>query len=995
MRARVTAVGRSAETNALLELRKLTALSTEDRSQILDDARELVRECRAHAADRSFLDQFMAEYGLSSSAGISLMCICEALLRIPDESTADDLLAERLSTADWAEHLGHADSVFMNFSTWGLLLSGKTYALHADVPSNPGEWLVALVARIGEAAVRSAMSQAVRILGNEFVFGATITDAVSRAERTDAVCSFDMLGEGARTQVAAAAYFDRYIDGLRGIAAANDTDKPPSSMSIKLSALHPRYEPLQRDRVERELGERLLELAKLAAATNVQLSIDAEEAQRLEMSLDLFAKLAHARALGSWQGLGFVVQAYSKRAIAVIEWLGTLARETGRTIPVRLVKGAYWDAEIKKAQAEGLVGYPVFTRKAATDFSWLVALERLFASDGLFPQVATHNAYGVAAALRMAQGRPFEFQRLHGMGELLYLRATALFPDLPLVRVYAPVGKFRDLLSYLVRRLLENGANASFVNRFLDDKLPIAEVVQDPILILERDAFQVNPKIPLPVAIYGAERQNSLGIDFGDHDLVSGLQAKVAENRIELSPPPPSSNPAITKAIGNTHAAMGGWSRVSEQERANVLMQWASGIESHSAQLIGLLQQEAGKTLADAIAEIREAIDFCRYYASETEKQFVSQALRGPTGETNQLTYRGHGVFACIAPWNFPLAIFVGQIAAALAAGNTVVAKPAVQTPCVGRCAIELLRRSDLPGGCIEIVYGDAAVGKQVILDDRIAGVAFTGSFATAKVIQRSLAAREGPIVPFIAETGGINAMVVDSSVLLEQTVDDIIASAFGSAGQRCSALRLLCVQEDVAKPLIEMLVHATKLLIVGDPTNLVTDVGPIIDSSELKRLNQYIASKGDAVIYHHALQPALHATHCAPTIIGVNAVNAVNEEVFGPVLHVMTYATAQWRTTLEAIRDTGYGLTLGVQTRIDRRAKEAVELIGAGNSYINRNMIGATVGVQPFGGHGLSGTGPKAGGPSYLMRFARELVVTNNVVATGGDTELLRTTEY
>lgn len=919
------------------------------------------------------------------------MCISEALLRIPDEKTADALLSERLGTADWAEHLGHSDSLFLNASTWALLLTGKVIALQPAITQNVTDWLTSLVANVGETAIRAAMAHAVRILGNEFVFGRTIEGALSRAQRLDTACSFDMLGEGARTSAAADEYFDAYVVALKAIAKANANSQTASGMSVKLSALHPRYEPLQRKRVLPELGARMQELTTLAAELDVQISIDAEEANRLELSLEIFESLARSRALRDWDGLGFVVQAYSKRAYAVVDWLEDLGNLTNRTIPVRLVKGAYWDAEIKTAQVAGLSSYPVFTRNASTDLAWLASLRRLFSCTHLYAQVATHNAYSIAAAQRLSNGQRFEFQRLHGMGELLYARAQAHFDSMPQVRVYAPVGEFKNLLSYLVRRLLENGANASFVNRFLNDQLPVEEVVQDPIEVVERRQFESHPQIPPPQDLYGESRRNSAGIDVGDRQMVEGLLAAVDSSPVESLPIEVSSKTTITQLFDKASEAFSTWSEVSAPERRQILERYAGLLERQRAQFIRLLRDEAGKTLTDAIAEVREAADFCRYYGAECERQFTSHSLNGPTGEVNILRYRGRGVVVCIAPWNFPLAIFIGQIAAALAAGNAVIAKPAEQTPMVGRYAVELLKEAGFPEDTIQIAYGDGKVGELLVENKRCAGVAFTGSFATAKAIQRTLANGDGPIVPLIAETGGVNAMLVDSSVLLEQTVDDIISSAFRSAGQRCSALRLLCVQDDIAKSLLEMLINATELLVVGDPCDEATDVGPIIDSEALDRLNNYIERVQESMLYQYEIDTSFKSTHCPPTIVRADSVQAVREEIFGPVLHVFSYPAARWQETLEAVKNSGFGLTFGVQTRIQRRAQIAAEAVRAGNSYINRDMIGATVGVQPFGGHGFSGTGPKAGGPNYLMRLAKEFAITENIVATGGDKDLLR----
>ena len=964
----------------------------ETRARILDEARTLVKATRQHAHERSLLDKFLAEFRLSSDAGVALMCICEALLRIPDAGTAEALLKEKLASANWHEHLGNAESVFLNASTWALLLTGKTFTVAPEVATNLRDWITKWVAGVGESVARTAMSRAVQIVGSEFVFGRTIEEALTRTKNRQGPFSFDMLGEGARTYETAQHYFNAYAHALEQVAEHNHSANISSGLSIKLSALHPRYEPLQRKSMLEPLVNVLLKLLHRAAELNIDVSIDAEEAERLEVSLDVFEALVRSPQLAGWEGLGFVVQGYSKRAVAVIDWLESIARKTGRSaLPVRLVKGAYWDSEIKRAQLDGLDGYPVFTRKAATDFAWLAALARLFDCTRLYPQVATHNAYAIAAAINLSNGRPFEYQRLHGMGELLYKQASASYRNFPVVRTYAPVGDHRNLLSYLVRRLLENGANASFVNRLLDNALPIEKVVLDPMEAVTAYGFAANPQIPLPCDLYGESRVNSKGIDLGDQQALNTLWSAVNAETVEERPIEDSHTAAIEEAFKSTQDKYPRWSTQPVSERRRLLDRLAENLEAHTPKLLRLLRDEAGKTLLDAHAELREAVDFCRYYGSECEREFKSQTLVGPTGERNTLAYQGRGVFVCISPWNFPLAIFLGQISAALAAGNTVIAKPAEQTPQIATFAIELLHEAGFPRGCVELVYGGADVGAAIVRHAQTAGVAFTGSVVTAKSIQRSLAEKDGPIVPFIAETGGVNVMIVDSSVLLEQTVDDVLTSAFRSTGQRCSALRLLCLQDDIAEAFLVELTRAVRCLKVGDSKDLSTDVGPVIDRQAKERIEGYLAKTKASLLYRGGVEPEFENTHLAPTILSIDAIEELTEEVFGPVLHVYRYPKSNWKQTLTAVRDTGYGLTFGVQTRIEGRAHEAAAIVGAGNVYVNQNMIGATVGVQPFGGHGLSGTGPKAGGPNYLKRFAREAMVTENIVATGGNHELLR----
>ena len=958
-----------------------------ERQRILHQARQLVEGCRRRTDERSLLDLFLQEYGLSNEEGIALLCISEALLRIPDDDTAEALIAEKVGTANWAEHVGQSDSVFLNASTWALMLTGNVIGLGDDVTTDVGGWINRLAGRVGESMARAAMSRAVRIVGGEFVQGRTIEEALAR-ERSSGVAlsSFDMLGEGARTYEDAARYTESYRRAIRAVGSAYPEATPTgaSGISVKLSALHPRYEPLQRQRVLGELGPTLLELAIEAAERNIHLTVDAEEAERLELSLELFGHLARAPALDGWDGLGIAIQGYSKRAPAVIDWLDALQRP----VMVRLVKGAYWDTEIKRAQVEGLAYYPVYTRKASTDLAYLACAARLFGCRHIYPQFATHNAHTLAAVLELARGvsRPYEFQRLHGMGELLYDEAQRRFDDLPPVRIYAPVGAHRDLLAYLVRRLLENGANSSFVNRFLDDNIDVEELVRDPLEVVADCGGAPHPRIPLPIDLYG-ERRNSSGLDLGQRTCVDELLVAAASSHVLDDVPKANIDAEFLRAA----AAYPAWEATPAASRRDCLERLADLIEANRPRFVALMADQAGKTMVDAVAEVREAADFCRYYGAESERLFGNgQVLPGPTGESNTLEMHGRGVFACVSPWNFPLAIFTGQVVAALAAGNTVVAKPAPQTPRIATFAVALMHEAGVPEDAVRLVCGGVDSGAAVVGHEAVAGVAFTGSTATAKRIQRALAEKDGPVVPFIAETGGQNAMIVDSTALPEQVVDDVVASAFRSAGQRCSSLRVLYVQEDIAEQLIAMIIGAMRTLVIGDAADPATDVGPVIDRAALDRLLDHVDAMRGNVVHRCEVPSGLDGCYIGPTLIEVDSIADLHAERFGPILHVARFAASRLGRALADIRDAGYGLTLGIHSRIHRRAEEVMAAVKVGNTYVNRDMIGATVGVQPFGGEGLSGTGPKAGGPNYLARFAVERTVTWNTTATGGNAELL-----
>jgi RHH-type proline utilization regulon transcriptional repressor/proline dehydrogenase/delta 1-pyrroline-5-carboxylate dehydrogenase len=1025
--------GTWSEDRAVKRLLHSLELTGGARHRAVTVAMALVEGARARRDERPFLDAFLQEFGLSNQEGIALMCIAEALLRIPDDVTADRLIAEKLATGDWSSHAGRSESLFVNASTWGLMLTGGILELDPSIKTDAAGWMRKLTRKAGEPLVRLAVRRAMRIIGGEFVVGRTIEEALARSAREAEVglCSFDMLGEGARTLQDAARYLKSYQHAIEviGSMAAGRAVEEASSISIKLSALEPRYGLIQRERVMHRLVPQVLDLARQAARLGIQLTIDAEEADRLDLSLDVIEALARDSATRDWPGLGLAVQAYGKRALDVIDWVAATARRYGRRMTVRLVKGAYWDSEIKRGQERGLEGYPVYTRKLTTDVSYLACVGRLFKhADLIYSQFATHNAHSIAAVLELAPPKlNFEFQRLHGMGRLLYAEAASQVANFPRVRVYAPVGEHKDLLAYLVRRLLENGANTSFVNRFMDEEVPVAEIVRDPISELERLESLAHPRLPIPAALY-SDRRNSRGIDLGDPRELQSLRDELATHRTkktadaptagpiingELLPgaPRPVTNPAdrrvqvgasrdatadeIKMAFEASAAAQPAWNHSGGDARANCLEKASDILEADRSQFHELLVREAGKTISDAIAEVREAVDYCRYYALQARKQFATaQRLEGPTGEVNELILQGRGVFACISPWNFPLAIFAGQVTAALAAGNTVVAKPAEPAPLIAARFIRLLHEAGVPPQAVHLVPTPGRLfGEVALAHPALAGVAMTGSTATALTINRALAARGGIIVPLIAETGGLNAMIVDSTALPEQVVDDVVSSAFMSAGQRCSALRLLFLQEEIADAVLEMIAGAMDELLIGDPSDLQTDVGPVINAAARDGLAQHVERmrKEARIVKACKLGEAhIHGSFFAPHLIELDNAAQLTREEFGPILHVVRYRSSEIDKVLQAIRDSQYGLTLGVQTRLESFWREVFEDTAIGNTYVNRNMIGAVVGVQPFGGNGLSGTGPKAGGPHYLARFANERTLTVNTTATGGNAALL-----
>jgi RHH-type transcriptional regulator, proline utilization regulon repressor / proline dehydrogenase / delta 1-pyrroline-5-carboxylate dehydrogenase len=971
-------------------------LSADDREAVRQEALGLVRAARSGGRRQGVVESFLQEFSLSTREGLALMCLAEALLRTPDAETRDRLIAEKIASADWASHAGRSDSLLVNASTWSLMLTGALIDPDEEARSDLSGFIRRLAGRLGEPVIRRAVAGAVRIMGEQFVLGSTIERALRRAAADGVVCSFDMLGEGARSEDDAERYEAAYASAIEAVGAASKEQGPEAGhgISVKLSALSARYEARLSERVHAELYPRLQRLARLAADADINLTLDAEEADRLVVSLGLLDRLAREPGLKAWTGLGLALQAYQKRAPRVVEAVAGIARGSGRRLMVRLVKGAYWDTEIKRAQVAGHPGYPVFTTKAATDLSYLVCARALLAAAPvLYAQFATHNAHTLAAVRLMARqaGLAPEFQRLHGMGEALYAGALERYGEFPL-RVYAPVGSHEDLLPYLVRRLLENGANTSFVHALSDERTPIDKVVVDPVAQAEAAGGGPHPRIPLPADLYGADRLNSTGLDLSMAETRAGLAVAVAALDGEPRPVGSASLADVEAAFARARAAQPAWNGLGGHGRADVLRAMAAALAANRARLIARLAREAGKTLADGAGEVREAEDFCRYYAHLAEQQFgQAQTLKGPAGETNQLSLHGRGVFACISPWNFPLAIFTGQIAAALAAGNAVLAKPAEQAPTIAAEAVALFHAAGLDPDLLHLLPGaGASVGQALVKHPACAGVAFTGGTDTAWTINRALAARQGPILPFIAETGGLNAMFVDTTALREQVIDDVIASAFGSAGQRCSALRLLFLPHETADLILEGLVGAMDALNLGDPADPRTDIGPVIDARALAGLEQHLANLPPGARVLHRLAAPRAGHFMGPTLVEIASAADLQREVFGPILHVTRYDSADLAGAAAPLAAAGYGLTLGVHSRIEAFAEAVRRLAPAGNAYVNRSMIGAVVGVQPFGGEGLSGTGPKAGGPHALLRYSVERALSVNISAQGGDPALL-----
>lgn len=1007
-------------------------ISDELRQKSFLDAVEIVKQARKLARPVGVLETFLEEFGLTTKEGLALMCLAEGLLRIPDVETADKLIGEKIASGDWGGHLGGSESILVNASILGLMLTGKIVDIGIEKSSDFTSFMHKLTRKAGEPVIRTAVNQAMRIMGEQFVLGRNMSEAMKRGKKTIAAgqataYSFDMLGEGARTDKDANRYFESYLDAINAIGKIDGQDKLgpilASGISIKLSALHARYDVRQSDAVFGGLYPRLLELAKAAAQYDIGFCIDAEEADRLGISLQILQKLSAEPSLKNWNGLGLAVQAYQKRVSSVVGFIGKLAREDKRQIMVRLVKGAYWDAEIKRAQANSRPDFPVFTTKHATDVSYIHAAHDIFAQSGyIYPQFATHNAHSLATIVNLAKAsnsNEYEFQRLHGMGDTLYQIAQKIHDDIKL-RIYAPVGAHEDLLPYLVRRLLENGANTSFVHAFLDEKVPIEQVVADPFEITKSGPKR-HTKVPLPQKLFGEERNNSQGFDLSMADTANKFeqamaafdgQSHVAHSIIDGGEYvgticQPILNPAnnaksigeasvcdlemVPNAMAIAQSYQKQWDNSGGVQRADILDKMANMLEENALQLIATLTFEAGKTWEDGIAEVREAVDFLRYYAAGARRDFAgTKRLPGPAGEINEIGQMGRGVFVCISPWNFPLAIFTGQLAAALAAGNTVLAKPAEQTPLVAFLAIKLFQEAGLPPQALQLILGDGAVGAQLVAQPNIAGVAFTGSTDVAQIINRTLANKAGAIPVLIAETGGLNAMFVDTSALKEQVVDDVITSAFGSAGQRCSALRVLYLPFETADETIEALCGAMRELKIGNPNSVSTDIGPVIDMDALQILQNHTETNHSKIVFQLDVDAqASGGTFFGPSIIELADIDELKAEVFGPILHIIRYNPAEIEKVGAKLANKNYGLTLGCHSRLDSFVERVRLAVPAGNYYVNRSMIGAVVGVQPFGGLGLSGTGPKAGGPHYLSRFATEYVISTNIAAKGGDPTL------
>ncbi len=996
-------------------------------------SKELLQAVRNDQRERKGIRAFLQEYKLSSEEGIVLLCLAEALLRIPDQRTADLLINDKLTRADWQKHIGQSPSLFVNAASWGLMVTGNLLSPNGQ---GQGVWHKLqgvwknLLAKSSRPFIRQAIQTAMRLLGQQFIMGHDIQSAIKRAQKFEKQgyrYSYDMLGEAARTQADAKRYTLAYEQAISGVAkaATGKGYQIAPGISIKLSALHPRYEISQARQVKKALMPVLMNLCLQAKNAQIGLTFDAEEADRLELSLDLMEGLIHAPELKGWDGLGMAIQAYQKRAVPLVDWIVEQCRQSGRKMMIRLVKGAYWDTEVKRAQEKGLPDYPVFTRKASTDLSYIVCAQKLLAArDCIFPQFATHNAHTVAVILELAglgDVNSYEFQRLQGMGESLYEELRRRQPGLG-VRIYAPVGSHQDLLPYLVRRMLENGANTSFVNRILDRAVETADLIRDPIRVVQNWDDKKNMKLPLPQDIFGSDRLNSKGIDLSDPRIIDQIEGQIAEfskkeihsyayqtmpdkreGKVTICNPAnpshilgymwPASEQDIIQALESAHAAQPAWDLLGGERRAQYLDLAAGCLEKNSLRLLSLLVYEAGKTLPDAIAELREAIDFCRYYAHLARQHFQNpQLMPGPTGERNSLYLKGRGVFIAISPWNFPLAIFMGQLTAALAAGNTVIAKPAEQTPLIATLAVHLLHQIGIPTAVLQLMPGDGKTGARLVSDPHIAGVVFTGSTVTAQAINRSLAAKQGPIIPLIAETGGLNAMIVDSSALVEQVVRDLLISSFQSAGQRCSACRIVFVQEDLADRLKEMLIGAMAELRVGNPAYLSTDIGPVIDIDALTKLQQHMEylQRQAKILYSCSIPDAKLGYFFPPTLVELADPSLLQQEVFGPILHLVSWKSGGLDHVIETINKTGYGLTLGIHSRIEQTIEYIHQRCRVGNTYVNRSMIGAVVGVHPFGGEGLSGTGPKAGGPHYLYRFATERLLSVDVTAAGGNTRLL-----
>ena len=997
LRQAVTDAYRRDEIEAVQDMLQRAQMTDEERNAASELARRLVTQVRSSRTKASGVDALMHEFSLSSEEGVALMCLAEALLRIPDNATRDRLIADKISEGNWKSHLNNSPSLFVNAAAWGLLITGKLTTNTSE--KNMGSALSRIISKGGAPLIRQGVNYAMRLLGKQFVTGQTIEEALQNGKEREKMgyrFSFDMLGEAAYTEEDANRYYNDYVQAIHAIGkdAAGQGVYEGNGISVKLSAIHPRYSRAQHERVMSELLPRLKELFLLGKKYDIGINIDAEEANRLELSLDLMEALVSDPDLAGYKGIGFVVQAYQKRCPFVIDYLIDLARRNNQKLMIRLVKGAYWDSEVKWAQVDGMDGYPTYTRKVHTDISYLACARKLLdAQDAVFPQFATHNAYTLGAIYQMGKGKDFEHQCLHGMGETLYDQVVGPQNLGRRVRVYAPVGTHETLLAYLVRRLLENGANSSFVNQIVDENISIDRLIKSPFDTIAEQGIHLHPALPLPRNLYGKDRLNSQGVDFSNETVLQNLQEKLNQASSEdfhaasivngearnVGEAQPVRNPAdhndvvgtvsfadaalAQEAIGAAVAALPEWSAKPASERADCLRRFADLLEQHTPALMMLAVREAGKTLNNAVAEVREAVDFCRYYANESENTLPKDA-------------KAVGAIVAISPWNFPLAIFTGEVVSALAAGNTVIAKPAEQTSLIATYAVSLMHQAGIPTSALQLVLGAGDVGSALTGDARIGGVIFTGSTEVARLINKALSKRDdNPVL--IAETGGQNAMIVDSTALPEQVCLDVLNSAFDSAGQRCSALRILCVQEDVADKMVNIIKGAMDELVVGKPTQLTTDIGPVIDAEAQQNLLAHInRMKGVAKAYHEIKTAAdvdnNNSTFVRPILFELNNLNELQREVFGPVLHVVRYRASELDQLIDQINAKGYALTSGVHSRIEGTVEHIRDRIEAGNIYVNRNIVGAVVGVQPFGGHGLSGTGPKAGGPFYLQRLVR-----------------------
>ena len=997
LRQAITDAYRRDEIEAVQDMLQRAQMTDEERNAASELARRLVTQVRSSRTKASGVDALMHEFSLSSEEGVALMCLAEALLRIPDNATRDRLIADKISEGNWKSHLNNSPSLFVNAAAWGLLITGKLTTNTSE--KNMGSALSRIISKGGAPLIRQGVNYAMRLLGKQFVTGQTIEEALQNGKEREKMgyrFSFDMLGEAAYTEEDANRYYNDYVQAIHAIGkdAAGQGVYEGNGISVKLSAIHPRYSRAQHERVMSELLPRLKELFLLGKKYDIGINIDAEEANRLELSLDLMEALVSDPDLAGYKGIGFVVQAYQKRCPFVIDYLIDLARRNNQKLMIRLVKGAYWDSEVKWAQVDGMEGYPTYTRKVHTDISYLACARKLLdAQDAVFPQFATHNAYTLGAIYQMGKGKDFEHQCLHGMGETLYDQVVGPQNLGRRVRVYAPVGTHETLLAYLVRRLLENGANSSFVNQIVDENISIDRLIKSPFDTIAEEGIHLHPALPLPRDLYGKGRLNSQGVDFSNETVLQNLQEKLNQASSEdfhaasivngearnVGEAQPVRNPAdhndvvgtvsfadaalAQEAIGAAVAALPEWSAKPASERADCLRRFADLLEQHTPALMMLAVREAGKTLNNAVAEVREAVDFCRYYANESENTLPKDA-------------KAVGAIVAISPWNFPLAIFTGEVVSALAAGNTVIAKPAEQTSLIATYAVSLMHQAGIPTSALQLVLGAGDVGSALTGDARIGGVIFTGSTEVARLINKALSKRDdNPVL--IAETGGQNAMIVDSTALPEQVCLDVLNSAFDSAGQRCSALRILCVQEDVADKMVNIIKGAMDELVVGKPTQLTTDIGPVIDAEAQQNLLTHInRMKGVAKAYHEIKTAAdvdsNNSTFVRPILFELNNLNELQREVFGPVLHVVRYRASELDQLIDQINAKGYALTSGVHSRIEGTVDHIRDRIEAGNIYVNRNIVGAVVGVQPFGGHGLSGTGPKAGGPFYLQRLVR-----------------------